>query len=325
MRFVVLGAGAVGGVIGGRLFEHGHDVALIARGAHHDAIRKSGLRLESPDAAVTLDVPVAGGPLGVSFGPHDVVLLAVKSQDTAAAIDTLASIAPPGTPVACVQNGVENERIAVRRFPNVYGVCVMCPTTHLLPGVVQAHSTPTTGILDIGRYPSGVDDTADTIAAALRAATFSSEAKPDIARWKYAKLLANLGNAIEAVCGPPARQGPLGDLAKKEGVAVFRAGGIDFASDEEDVARRGDLLVQGTIRGQPRGGGSTWQSLTRAAGAVETDYLNGEIVLLGRLFGVPTPINTALQRHANRMARTRIPPGSVSENELLASAQSAIL
>lgn len=324
MRFVVLGAGAVGGVIGGRLFEHGHEVVLIARGQHRDAIRGSGLRLEAPDSSVTLAIPVAADPGEVDFGPDDVVLLAVKSQDTATAVKALASAALPATPVLCVQNGVENERVALRSFAHVYGVCVMCPTTHLAPGVVQAHSTPVTGILDIGRHPFGLDETADTIAAALAAATFSSEAKPDIARWKYAKLLANLGNAIEAVCGPPARLGPVGRLAKEEGVAVLHACGIDFASDEEDAARRDGLLVQRPIGGQPRGGGSTWQSLTRAAGAVETDYLNGEIVMLGRLSGVPTPVNAALQHHANRMANARTPPGSVPEQELLHSIETAI-
>ena len=53
---------------------------------------------------------------------------------------------------------VENERAALRFFPNVYGVCVMCPAVHLEPGVVQAYSTPVPGILHLGRFPSGADD-----------------------------------------------------------------------------------------------------------------------------------------------------------------------
>jgi 2-dehydropantoate 2-reductase len=324
MRFVVLGAGGVGGVIGGRLFEHGHEVVLIARGAHRDKIREEGLRLESPDSSVTLAIPVVADPGEVEFRGDDIVLLAVKSQDTAAAINALAWATPADVAVVCVQNGVENERVALRAFPNVYGICVMLPTTHLIPGVVQAHSTPTTGILDVGRYPSGVDETAETVAAALRASTFSSEAKPDIARWKYAKLLANLGNAIEAVCGPSARQGPLAKRTREEGVACLRAAGVEFASDDEDTARRGALLRLRPIGGQRRRGGSSWQSLTKAAGSVETDYLNGEIALLGRLVGVPTPLNTALQHHANRMAHERRPPGSMSEEEFWRSLDSPI-
>ena len=70
------------------------------------------------------------------------------------------------------------------------------------------------------------------------------------------------------------------------------------------------------IDGQDRGGGSTWQSLARG-GAVEADYLNGEIVLLGRLHGVPTPVNELLQRAANAAARDKRPPESVPIEELL--------
>ena len=201
VRFVVYGAGAIGGVIGGRLAEHGHDVALIARGAHYEAIRDHGLKIESPDDVVTVPIEVVDHPSRLTFGDSDAVILAMKSQDTAAALIALAAVAAPTTPVLCAQNGVENERIALRRFANVYGICVMCPAAHLVPGVVQAYSAPTPGILHLGRYPAGVDETAEQVASALRDASFASEARPDIMRWKYTKLLMNLGNAAEAgVC-----------------------------------------------------------------------------------------------------------------------------
>src|SRR5207302_10080301 len=116
----------------------------------------------------------------------------------------LRPIADDPIPVVCLQNGVDNERAALRVFPHVYGICVMCPTGHLEPGVVQAYSTPVTGILDIGRYPSGSDEIAEALAGALRASTFVSEARADIMRWKYAKLLMNLGNAVQATCRPDA-------------------------------------------------------------------------------------------------------------------------
>ncbi len=67
-----------------------------------------------------------------------------------------------------------------------------------------------------------------------------------------------------------------------------------------------------------RGGGSTWQSLVRGTGAVETDYITGEIVLRGRLHGVPTPVNELLQLLANQLARDRRPPGAWSEAEVRA-------
>lgn len=318
MRFIVFGAGAIGGVVGARLFEHGHEVLLVARGAHARAIRERGLRVESPDGSTTLAVPVVEHPSEIAFREReDVVLLATKSQDTRDALDALAASAPPGIAVACLQNGVENERLALRRFANVYAVCVWCPTAHLEPGVVQVYSAPIAGIFDLGRCPEGVDGTARALAGALSASGFSSEAKADILRWKYSKLLTNLGNGIEAACGPGARVGRAYELARQEGIACLRAAGIEFASTEEDAARRGDLVRIRPIAGQRRGGGSTWQSLARGTGTVEADYLNGEIVLLGRLHGVPTPVNECLQRLAERLARDRVPPGSIPPDELL--------
>jgi 2-dehydropantoate 2-reductase len=219
----------------------------------------------------------------------------------------------------CVQNGVANERAALRRFANVYGVCVMFPAAHLAPGVVVAASAPVPGILDIGRYPGGSDPTAAAVAAAFRAAGLHSEPRPDIMRWKYTKLLVNLGNAVQAVCGELPRDSEVARWLRAEGEAALAAAGIDHASAAEDRRRRGDILTVRPVPGHPRGGGSSWQSLARGTGAIETDYLNGEIVLLGRLHGVPTPVNEHARRLANRCARDGVPPGSVPLEEFVAT------
>jgi 2-dehydropantoate 2-reductase len=137
-------------------------------------------------------------------------------------------------------------------------------------------------------------------------------------RWKYTKLLMNLGNAAEALAGPSARGSEIARRARAEGIAALDAAGIAFVSDEDFVARRGDLIQPRAIGGGPRPGGSSWQSLERGTGRIEADYLNGEIALLGRLHGVPTPANDALRRAANEAARLRRPPGSVPADELLA-------
>ncbi|HZA00463.1 MAG TPA: 2-dehydropantoate 2-reductase N-terminal domain-containing protein, partial [Acidimicrobiales bacterium] len=287
MRFIVYGAGAVGGVIGGRLFEAGHDVTLIARGDHLRALRRDGLTLASPDGTATLPVPAAADPGDAAPGDGDVVILTTKSQDTPGALEALAASAPPGIRLVCGQNGVENERLALRRFPHVYGMVVMLPATHLEPGVVVTHAAaPTTGLLDVGRYPAGVDAAARDIAAALEGATFGSEPRPDIMRWKYRKLVLNLGNAVEAVCGRDDRSRALYRLVRDEGEACLRAAGIDVASVDDDRARRreGRFEIR-PVPGYERGGGSSWQSLARGLGRIETDYLTGEIVLLGRLHG----------------------------------------
>jgi 2-dehydropantoate 2-reductase len=317
-RFVVHGAGAIGGVIGARLHEHGHDVVLVARGPHLDAIRSRGLTIESPDRSATLAVPAVASPAEIDFTPDDVVLVAVKSQDTVAALDALRSATDHALPIVCLQNGVANERFALRRFADVYGVCVMCPAAHVEPGVVQASSSPIAGLLDIGRYPSGTDDTARAVAAAFSASTFESVPRDDVMRWKYTKLLMNLGNAVEALCAPSPAAGALAARLRAEGVACLEAAGIAFASEAEDRDRRADKLSIRPIGGARRGGGSSWQSLARGAGSIESDYLNGEIVLVGRTHGVPTPANALVQRLANRAAREGRAPGSMPAADVLA-------
>ncbi len=320
-RFIVFGAGAVGGVAGARLFEAGHDVTLVARGAHREAIAAHGLTLRSPAGSVTLQIPVVADVAAAGARDDDVVLLAVKSQHTQAALSALRDTgAAPA--VVCLQNGVANERAALRLFERVYGVVVMCPTTHLKPGVVDACSAPVTGILDVGRAPRGVDDTARALAAALSASTFVSEPRADIMRWKWRKLIMNLGNAVQALCArdTPERASAADALvarARAEGEAALRAAGVDAVSDAEDKARRGSLLRVQPIDGEPRAGGSTWQSLARGAHSIETDWLSGEVVLLGRLHDVPTPANALLVRLAADAARRGAAPGALDAAELL--------
>jgi 2-dehydropantoate 2-reductase len=317
MRFIVLGAGAIGGVIGGRLAQHGHDVVLIARGANYEAIRDNGLRIESPDDVVTLRIPVVDSPSGISWRGDDVLLLATKTQDTETALDALAS-APSTLPIFCAQNSVANERIAAKRFADVYGVFVWCPADYLTPGHVEVWCAPQSGILHVGCYPSGSNTLAENVAAALRASTFYAEAKPAIMRWKYRKLLSNLGNAVDALCGTAARGSGIAQRARREGVACLEAAGISFTGDdEEDAARLERDVHPRTIGGVERRGGSSWQSLERRLGTIETDYLNGEIVRLGREHRVATPVNALLQYLSQRVARERRPPGSVNPDKIL--------
>lgn len=315
MRFVVLGAGAIGGVVGGRLVEHGHDVVLVARGDHGAAIAADGLLVRSPDREVRVRPPVVAHVDELGWGDDDVVLLAVKGQDTGTALASLGA-GPPDVPVVCLQNGVDNERQALRRTPRVYAVPVMLPATHLVPGVVDASSAPVTGILDIGRYPTGEDALCHVVSSAFGASGFSSVVNPQVMRFKWSKLLMNLGNALEAACGPVGRDSPLYRAARAEADAVLRATGVDVASDEEDAARRGGLISIRPVAGERRGGGSSWQSLARGTGSIEADLLNGEIVLLGRLHHVPTPVNELLQRTANDLARRSAPPASLTPEEL---------
>jgi 2-dehydropantoate 2-reductase len=318
MRFIMFGAGAIGGLAGARLFQSGADVTLVARGAHAEALA-AGTVLETPDESVTLHIPVVTEAAALRWTDDTLVFLAVKGQDTEDALTQLMAVAPAGTPIVCMQNGVENERRVLRRFPRTYGMCVMCPASHLRPGVIEAHSAPISGLLDLGRYPFGVDDVAKEVAAALDATTFQSVARPDIMRWKYRKLILNLGNAVEALSGRAARESALTRAAQREGEAVLRAAGIAVATVEEDRVRRDDHLQIRPTPAGPRGGGSSWQSLARGTGSIEASFLNGEIVLLGGLYGVSTPINAALETLALRAALEGSPPGIWSIEELSAA------
>jgi len=117
MRYVVYGAGAIGGVVGIRLAQQGFDVVLIARGDHLSAIRRDGLTLQSPDGSVTLAVSAIERPSDIVFRPaDDLVVLATKTQDSASALDTVRDAGGADVPVLCLQNGVESARIALRRF-----------------------------------------------------------------------------------------------------------------------------------------------------------------------------------------------------------------
>jgi len=318
-RHIIYGPGAVGGTIGSRLFEHGHEVVLLARGAHRQAIAQHGLRFESPDGALVQRIDVVGGPQEVAWRADDVVLLTVKGQDTATALERLEAAAGSTIAVVCAQNGVENERLALRRFEQVYSVVVQLPASHLVPGVVVAHSSPVTGSLDIGRHPAGVDERAREIAAAFRECGFASQPRADISRWKYAKFLRNVANAVDALFERPAGAPEVARRAVAEAVAVLGAAGIEYTGDEEYDEQHDRLITIKPVTGRPRHGGSSWQSLARAAGVIETDQLNGEVVLLGRLHGVPTPVNELLRRLAGAAARSGAPPGGHSEAEFLAS------
>jgi 2-dehydropantoate 2-reductase len=316
MRYIIYGAGAIGGTIGACLFEAGREVVLIARGAHGQAIAQQGLKFGSPGGGWrVLQVPVAAEPGAVQFRADDVVVLAMKSQDTVPALEALAEVAPQTIHIACAQNGVENERAALRRFPNVHGLCLRMPGVHLEPGVVQVHQAGHNGICDVGSYPRGATQVDHAIAADLRAAHILSDAREDIMAFKYAKLHLNVTNVLEAAVGVGAPDTDLSRRARQEALEVFAAAGISVSRDPDPrVASRG---APAAIEGQPHAGHSSFQSLARG-GRLESDYLNGEVVLLGRLLGMPTPVNAFLQELALRLVRERVPAGSLTIEQVAA-------
>ena len=163
MRYIIIGAGAVGGTIGGCLFQGGHEVLLVARGAHLDALRRDGLRLATPLGTEVLPIPAVSGSAEVELRHDDVLILTTKTQDAEALLaewawqpmagDADGAVAAEVVPVVCAQNGVASERFALRRFRHVYGMYVRLPATHLEPGE-RAGRSPDDGVgRQCGRLP----------------------------------------------------------------------------------------------------------------------------------------------------------------------------
>jgi 2-dehydropantoate 2-reductase len=314
-RYIIYGAGSVGGIMGASLKLSGHDVVLIARGANLDAIKSSGLRLRTPNRNEVVKLEAYGTMSEATIKSGDRIVLGMKTQEVAQALQEVANKAPRDVSIICAQNGLESERMALRLFDNVYGTYVFVYAALTAPGVAGAYSDKAMGILDVGRYPNGTDAGAETIAAELRGAGFDSVARPDVMKWKRGKLLINMANPIGALCSAPADLADVVKAAQEEAEACFRAAGMDFVTPA-DVHGRAKDLPHAKIDGMPFPGGSTQQGLARGLTTSEVDYLNGEIVLLGRIHGVPTPVNGGLQRMMRDVLRNRAAPGSLSPDDV---------
>jgi 2-dehydropantoate 2-reductase len=318
MRFVVVGAGGVGGLIGARLIGAGEEVVWIARGAHADAIERSGLTVEAPSGTRVYRPAALWRPQQGELRDGDVVLLAVKSQDTRPALDALRGQTNETVAMCCAQNGMTNEDEAERRFAAVYGVMVWTPAVHLEPGVVQSFAEKDV-MIRIGRWEQGEDERAAAIASALLRAGTEVAMVPDVARWKRGKLLSNLVNALDAFITPGGRR-ELHRALVGEGVKVFEAAGMPYLPLDELLRVATAALPEVQLGGRDRPGGSTWQSLARGIRTSEVAYFNGYVVELGAKHGVPTPYNRALVELAGEFERGERALRSVSADELKARA-----
>jgi len=315
MRFIVYGVGAVGGVIAGALAARGEDVVGIARGARLDVLRNDGMSLLSPAGKRKVKFDCVGSAREVALAPDDAILLTVKGQDTLPALLDLRSAGMEDQPLFCCQNGVANEATALRYFANVHGVNVMLPCQYMSAGETIAWCSPNYGNFDIGRYPRGLDEADSSLAGALTPAGIGGYPTDRVMVFKYGKLIMNLSNIVEAALGRQPGNDDLADVLQAEGREVLDRAGIRW-EDVGDIDPRRELMHPGTVAGFNRLGGSTTQSLARGAGSVETDFLNGEIVLIGRLHGIETPANLFATRLAARLAREGYRPGDVTRDEL---------
>jgi 2-dehydropantoate 2-reductase len=289
----------------------------VARGEQLNALRDHGLELATPTWSDHLRVEVHAAIDEIAIEAGDILLLCVKSQHLEVALEALRRVAPPTLPLVCAQNGVAAERMASDHFRHVYGMLVFAPMTFLRAGEVALHSSPLSGALELGCHPHGSDPLAEELALDFQSAGFRGSVIPDVMRWKYGKLLGNLESAVQALVGRDALGSDLVARLRDEAVGVLRQVGIDHATFDE-MSGRYAFVNDLPVRGRRRQGGSSWQSLARDTGNIETDYLNGEIVRIAERNGLSAPLNRALTRLALRAAHERWLPGAMTLAELVA-------
>jgi 2-dehydropantoate 2-reductase len=279
-----MGAGGVGCYYGAMLARAGCDVTLIARAQHVEAVKRSGLRLETKAFDERVRVQASTEPQAVRGA--DLILFSVKSPDTEAAGAALKPYAGHAA-VMTLQNGVDNaERLAEVLGREVIAAAVYTAVEMAGPGHVKHHGR---GELVIGRGAAS-----DAIARLFAAAGVSLEVSDNIGGVMWAKLVANCAyNALSAIT-----QLPYGRLVAGAGIeavmrdvvdeciAVARASGVEIPGDVHEAVRR-------IAQTMPAQYSSTAQDLARGK-PTEIDHLNGVVVRMGEARNVPAPVNRVL-------------------------------
>lgn len=281
-----MGAGAVGSYIGAMLARAGHDVTLIARPHHVEAIKAHGLVLESRNFHDSIPVQATADASGVAGA--DMVLLCVKSADTEAAGRAMAPHLKPDATVLCLQNGVDNaERLQATIRQVAVPAAVYVATEMAGPGHVKHKGR---GDLIIGPSPAS-----ESVAKQFSDAAIPTTVSENVLGELWVKLILNCAyNALSAVAelpyGPMLKVQGVTDVMESaigECVAVARALNIPIPANISDTV----FALAGTM---PEQYSSTAQDLARGK-PTEIDYLNGYVVRKGAELAIPTPTNRALQ------------------------------
>jgi 2-dehydropantoate 2-reductase len=329
MRFVICGAGAIGGVIGGQLAKAGKDVMFIEKLQDHgDALRQNGLQLRGVHGNHTLRIPVATQASEIEFRPDDAIFLAVKSFHSDAACQELRQATSLELPIFCSQNGVRNEETAANYFQNVNGVMVLIGAKRLEPGVVVQTGN---GPVGVGTFPEGLSQAAKDVAAALDETDLPVYTTDQVAKHKWNKMLINLNNASMGLTGFASQEARVDATSRlwladvyEEGARVLQAAGIEYEGPpgmgpiEERIRELRNLNFDPGVpeEDELKGRASLWQDLYHQRGEVEADYFNGEIVRLGRQYNVPTPYSSLLVDLIKDMAAGRELPGKYTIEQL---------
>ena len=285
MKIAVMGAGAVGCYFGGMLARAGHEVTLIGRPAHVEAMRRDGLFMETQSFQER--VPVQASADSAAVRGARLVLFCVKSTDTEAAGAAIAAYLDPDALVLGMQNGVDNaERLQALLRQEVCAAVVYVATEMAGPGHVRHKGQ---GELVIAQTPAAAE-----LVAMFGKAGVPVRISDNVAGALWLKLILNCAyNALSAIA-----QLPYGRMVQGEGIeavmrdvvqeclAVARAAGVTVAGDVEEAMRR-------IVQTMPAQLSSTAQDLARGKRS-EIDHLNGYVVRKGEALGIPTPVNRTL-------------------------------
>lgn len=285
MNIVVFGAGSLGSLVGGALARE-HEVMLVAREAHARAVRESGLRLEGE---LTAHVHPAATTNGRNL-TADLAIVTVKSFDTAAAAETLAT--GSFNAVLSLQNGMGNEEALAARLevPVIAGTASYGAILRE-PGTVEC---PGTGEIVLGAREGGRSAVSDRLGGAFRAVGLETTVATDMPHRLWEKLAVNAGiNAVTALTATEngaVLEDPATDLARtaaRETARVARAGSVRLSNREAVTAMSG-------VAEETAANTSSMRQDIRAGRRTEIDAINGYVVDQAEEYGLAVPTNRTL-------------------------------
>ncbi len=296
MKIAVMGAGALGCYFGGRLAAAGADVTFIGRGAHLDALRTDGLKIESPLGDLHLpQVNATSDPAEV--GPVDLVLFLVKLYDTEQAAEAMAPLLGPDTAVVTFQNGV-NSRERIDRIIGegrvIPGIAVI-PADVRAPGIVR-HSGPFARLV-FGEADGHESARCKAFLSALQTASVDAEIAPNIEVrvWEKFIMLSTL-SAITTLTrlniGPILADENSAELVRSAVEETAAVGRKVCPALPENAAEKAMAMLKG-MPGHMHA--SMLDDLNRGK-RLELNDLSGEVVRLGRELGVATPAHEVVWR-----------------------------
>ncbi|HEX6791245.1 MAG TPA: 2-dehydropantoate 2-reductase [Candidatus Krumholzibacteria bacterium] len=326
MQFLVYGAGAVGSVLGGMLSVHKHDVCLVGRDAHIDTITADGLRIKSTTGEYVAHPTACKSILDADAAAAGCVVIAVKSQDVPATLDSIAPVVARGVPVLCIQNGVVAEEETAKRMDPVYGAVIRMTCSMVQPGHV---SFQTGGRVIVGKYPKGADAAARSMAAAITEAGFDCIVSKDIMADKWLKVAVNVQSVFHAVIDgrdhdtnefQALKVGILDETRRVFKAAKVRAKCCD--GRDPSIEEMIETLRKPRTK-RPEHGvkvrNSVWQDLYLKRRAIEAEFIHGPVIALGKEHGVPTPYNHAALEIVTRAHREGLGPESLRLSVVLAA------